>query len=80
MRQPSSLGAPRDTLRPAPPTPLINFDNPALQHCTIRCDLLPSDLESELIKTAEDVQIGRVEGSVEHVEVFPLGGVGTSIL
>ena len=70
MREPSRLGAARDTLRPAPPAPLVRLHDPALQHRPMCLDPLPGDHESELLETAEDSQIGGVEGSVEHVEVF----------
>jgi hypothetical protein len=36
----------------------------------VTLDPLPRDHESELVETAEDSHIGRVEGSVEHVEVL----------
>ncbi len=70
MRQPSRLGATRDALRPTPPAPLVRLDDPALQHRPMRIDALPDGNKPELIETAEDGQIGRVEGSVEHVGVF----------
>ena len=33
-----------------------------------------------VVQVAKRRQIGRGEGSVEHVEVFLMGGVGTSIM
>ncbi|WP_460802655.1 hypothetical protein, partial [Microbacterium sp. GXF6406] len=41
---------------------------------------LPDSLQAELVKATEGGQIGRGKGSVEHVEVFPVDSVGTSIL
>ena len=46
----------------------------------MQLDPLPSRDEPELIQTAERSQVNRSEGSVKHVEVFRLAGVGTSIL
>jgi hypothetical protein len=42
--------------------------------------MLPDDDEAELVQTAERGQVRADEGSVGHVEVFQMGGVGTSIL
>jgi hypothetical protein len=44
---------------------------------------LAGDLESEFVESAEGGQISageaRADGSIGHVEVFRMGGVGTSI-
>jgi hypothetical protein len=42
--------------------------------------LLADGLEAEFVEAAEPGEAGRGEGSVEHVEVFRMGSVGTSIL
>ena len=53
------------------------------RHRTIRLEPLPHDLQPELVESAERRQVGAGElgnrGSVSHVEVFRMGGVGTSI-
>jgi hypothetical protein len=41
---------------------------------------LADGLEAEFVEAAEPGEAGRGEGSVEHVEVFRMGSVGTSIL
>ena len=53
---------------------------PALDHRLIRLKALPDGFQTEFIETAERGQTGRGEDSVEHVEVFRMGSVGTSIL
>jgi hypothetical protein len=42
--------------------------------------VLPHNDEAELVQTAERGQVRAGEGSVGHVEVFRMGGVGTPIL
>jgi hypothetical protein len=60
----------------APAAPLIRsvvrFDNPTRQHGTVRFEPLADDFEAELLKTAERGQVRAGEGSVGHVEVFPV--------
>lgn len=80
MRKPTHDGAPRDALSSAPAAPTIRFTDAALDHRPIRLDLLPRRDESKLVESAERGQVRGREGSVGHVEVFRLGGVGTSIL
>jgi hypothetical protein len=41
---------------------------------------LADDFEAELVKAAERGQVRAGEGSVKHVEVFRMGGVGTPII
>ncbi len=50
------------------------------QHRTIGLHLLTDDFQTEFIKSAERGQIGCSEGSVEHVEVFRMASVRTSII
>jgi hypothetical protein len=80
MREPAHDGAPRDALNAAPATPSIRFNDAALDHRPIRLDVLPRRDKSKLVESAERGQVRGREGSVGHVEVFRLGGVGTSIL
>ncbi|CAL8898581.1 hypothetical protein PGAAJM_07375 [Kocuria varians] len=60
--------------------PRIVVDDAALDHRPIRIEMLTHGLEAELVEAAERGEAGRGEGSVEHVEVFRMGSVGTSIL
>ena len=80
MRQPSSHRVTRDALGAAPPAPRIRIHHPALDHRPIRLKALPDSLEAELVESAERGQVRGREGSVEHVEVFRMGSVRTSIL
>lgn len=43
-------------------------------------DLLPGHRQTKPVEPAEGVEIGGRESSVEQVEVFPMDGVGTSII
>ena len=56
------------------------IDDPARQHRPVGLKPLPDDLEAELVEAAERGQVRAGEGSVRHVEVFRMGGVGTSII
>ncbi len=71
--------------------PLIGIsvlDDAAGEHCPLWLETLAGHEEAELVEAAEVGQIGDVEpcirarhgGSVGHVEVFRMAGVGTSIL
>ena len=80
MREPTDHGVPRHTLCSALAAPRIVVDNAALDHRPIRVEMLPDGLEAELIEAAERGEARRGEGSVEHVEVFRMVSVGTSIL
>ena len=80
MRKTTNHRIPNDALGAAPPTPRISLNGPALDHRPIRLQALPDSLQAELVKATEGSQIGRGKGSVEHVEVFPVDSVGTSIL
>ena len=46
----------------------------------MRFEPLPGDLQAERVQAGEGRQVGAREGSVVHVEVFQMAGVGTSIL
>ena len=43
---------------------------PARQRRTIRLQVLPDDLQTEVVKAAERGQVRAREGSVRHVEVL----------
>ena len=46
----------------------------------IGLEALPDGFQTELIQTAEGGQVRTGEGSVRHVEVFPIGSVRTPII
>jgi hypothetical protein len=80
MRESPGHGVTRSTFASAAAAPLIWFDDPTRQHCTIRIESLPDDLEPELVQADELGQIRADEGSVRHVEVFQMGSVRTPIV
>ena len=80
MSSTTNHSIPNHALSPARAAPRISIDNTALDHRPIRFQSLSNSLKPELIKAAERSQVGRGEGSVGHVEVFPVDSVGTSIL
>ena len=69
-----------DTPAATPAAPAVRFDDPARDHRPIGLEQLPDRYQAELIKSAELGQVRAVEGSVGHVEVFQMGGVGTSMI
>jgi len=73
-----------DALLDPAPAPLVRFNDTAGEDGTVGVESLAGDLEPEFVESAEGGQIGagdaRADGSVGHVEVFRMGGVGTSIL
>ena len=83
MREPADDGVAWDAFAATASTPLVRLDDPAGEHRTVWLEPLPGDFEAELIKSTEARQVRACEvrgsGSVRHVEVFRMGGVGTSI-
>jgi hypothetical protein len=73
----------RGSLAAAAAAPPIGLHNPAGQDRPVGLEALPDNLEAELVESAERSQVrageARTRGSVRHVEVFQMGGVGTSI-
>jgi hypothetical protein len=73
--------------RVEPPAPtaaaaalVAGIHDDALQHRTVGLEQLPNDPQAELAEAAERGQVRRIEGSVEHVEVFRTDGVRTPII
>src|SRR4051794_23412155 len=79
VRQPPQHRVTRDTLAPAAPAPPVGFHDPARQDHTIGLETLPGNNKTQFIEAAERGQVWAAEGSVWHVEVFRMAGVGTSI-
>jgi len=84
VRKPANHGVTRDPLAATASAPLIRFDDPAGEDRSVRLEPLPCDFKAEPGEPAERGQISageaRIGSSVSHVEVFEMGGVGTSIL
>ncbi|GAA4743307.1 hypothetical protein GCM10023350_30010 [Nocardioides endophyticus] len=84
MREPADDRVPRSALTAATTTPLIRGEDPTGEHGPIGLEALTGHDEIELIESAERGQVrtsaARPTGSVRHVEVFQMSGVGTFIL
>ena len=84
MRQLPRDGVPGSSCTPGASAPalgaVIGLQDPARQDRAIRLQTLADHDQAELIQAAERGQVRAAEGSVRHVEVFQMGGVGTSIL
>ncbi len=79
MSQRAGDAVPAGTFLAAAPAPPVLLDEPARQHRPISSDVLTGHHQPEFIEAAESGQIRTSEGNVRHVEVFQMGGVGTSI-
>jgi hypothetical protein len=84
VRQPPPHRVPRAALATAAAAPPLigplGLDDPAGQHRPVGLDALPDHLQAELVEACERRQVRASEGSVRHVEVFPVGSVRTPIL
>ena len=80
VSKPAGHGVARQALAPAATTPPVRLKDPARQHRPLRLEPLPGDLQTKLVEAAERGQIRAREGSVGHVGVFQMDGVGTFIL
>lgn len=59
--------------------PVVRLQDPAREHGPVGLEQLAGDFQVELVQAGESGQVGAREGSVEHVEVFRVAGVGTAI-
>jgi hypothetical protein len=83
MRQPARDRVPRCALGAAAPTPalqLLGHDDPACEHRLRGLEPLADHLQTQFIDSGERSQIRARIGSVKHVEVFLMAGVGTSTI
>lgn len=80
VRQPADHRVTHHPFGAALATPRVRLSDPALDHRPIRRETLPDGYETELVEAAERGQIRGREGSVEHVEVFQMDSLGTSIM
>ena len=67
-------------LAPAASTPPILTNNAARQHCTVWPNALARHFQAQVIQARERAQVGAIKGSIGHVEVFQVDGVGISII
>ncbi len=84
MSQSAGHGIPYLALLAATSTPSILVGDPTRRHRPLGIQVLAGHLHPELIKPAESGQTGadkaRTTGSVVHVEVFRMRGVGNPII
>ena len=70
----------RSALATATPAPVVVGLDPAGDYRSVRLDSLPDGAQPEPVEAGESRQVRGSEGSVKHVEVFRMSGVGTFIL
>ena len=80
MRQLPYHCASGHALAAAAPAPRIILSDSAFQDRPVTTDQLAGDDEPERIEQAETVEVRTGESRLEHVEVFRVEGVGTSII
>ena len=70
----------RLALAPAASTPPVLTSNPARQHCMVCLNVLACHFQAQVIQARERGQVRAIKGSIGHVEVFQMDGVGTPII
>ena len=82
--QPPDHGVTSSAFAAAPSAPLIWFHHAAREDRTIRFKSLSGHAQTEAVESSEGGQVRAAEagrrGSVGHVEVFRMDGVGTSVV
>ena len=80
MRQAPDYRVTRHALAPAASTPPILTNDAACQHCVVWLNALAGYFQAQVIQARERAQVGAIKGSIGHVEVFRMDGVGISII
>ena len=80
MRQAPDHRVTTNALAPAASTPPVLTSKTARQHCMVRLNALTRHLQPQAIQARERAQIRAIKGSIGHVEVFQMDGVGTPII
>ena len=80
MRQAPDYRVTRLALAPAAATPPILTNDAACQHCVVWLNALAGYFQAQVIQVRERAQVGAIKGSIGHVEVFRMDGVGISII
>ena len=70
----------RNALASAASTPPVLTSNTARQYCMVWPNALARHLQAQVIQASERAQVGAIKGSIGHVEVFQMDGVGTPII
>ena len=80
VREPAGDAIARGPLAAAPPAPPIGVGDPTRQYRPVGLQLLPDDLQTELVEPAERGQVRAREGSVQQRRGPSGGSVRTPIL
>ena len=80
MRQAPDHRVTSHALVSAASTPPVLTSNTARQHCMVGLNVLACHFQAQVIQACERGQVGAIKGSIGHVEVFQVDGVGTSII
>ena len=80
VRQAPDHRVTRLALASAASTPPVLTSDPASQHCMVWPNALARHLQPQAIKARERAQVRVIKGSIGHVEVFQVDGVGISII
>ena len=80
VRQAPDHRVTRNALAPAASAPPVLTSNTARQHCMVCLNALARHLQPQVIQVRERAQVGAIKGSIGHVEVFQMDGVGISII
>ena len=80
MRQAPDYRVTRNALAPTASTPPVLTSDTARQYCMVWLNALTRNLQPQAIQASERAQIRPIKGSIGHVEVFRMDGVGISII
>jgi len=80
VREVPGDGIPGTSLAAALLAPGVSINDFAVQHGLLRGEVLPGHGESEFVQSTKSRHVRAGTGSVGHVKVFRVGGVGTPII
>ena len=80
VRQAPDYRVTRLALAPAASAPPVLTNDAACQHCVVWLNALAGYFQAQVIQVRERAQVGAIKGSIGHVEVFRMDGVGISII
>ncbi|CBL57775.1 Hypothetical protein PFREUD_22710 [Propionibacterium freudenreichii subsp. shermanii CIRM-BIA1] len=73
VSEPTHHRVPQHTMLAAAVAPVVRLDNLTSDHRPSRLESLTNRNQAQLVEPAEGGQVRGREGSVRHVEVFPMG-------
>ena len=80
MRQAPDHRVTQGALTSAASTPPVLTNDAARQHCMVWPHALAGHFQAQAIQARERAQVRAIKGSIGHVEVFRMDGVGTPII